>query len=176
MKNKILNPENIETINYYNTIAKGYDKLYKKEQIKKIKLLKPYFSEEGKILDLGAGTGILNSYLNKEIILYSLDISKEMLNLNSNEKSRKIVINEIEIPFPTNFFDEIISFTMLQDSLNPIWILKEIKRVLKKDKNLILSFLKINNKEDIINFIKKNFEIVYDTKEEKDYLYILKNI
>ena len=52
-------------INYYNGIAKGYDELYKDEQLKKYAYLlddKDLFKGVSTMLDVGCGTGFSLDY------------------------------------------------------------------------------------------------------------------
>lgn len=164
-----------KTKNYYNAIAKGYKELYHLEQIQKINLVKNYIPKEGKILDLGSGDGVLNQYIENKDELISIDSSKELLNLNSNKKENKIVGDICNLNFKENSFDYICSFTVIQDVYDIKKALLEIKRIIKENGQIILSFLKkSNNKEIIINLIEKEFKIIKIIEEEKDFIYILK--
>ena len=40
----------------------------------------------GKVLDLGAGDGVLNQFFSENVELYSFDLSEELLTLNPNKK------------------------------------------------------------------------------------------
>lgn len=161
--------------NYYDGISKGYKQLYHQEQIQKIKIILPYLPKEKNILlDLGSGDGVLNQFISKKINLISLDLSLELLKLNSNKN--KICASCENLPFKNTSIEFISSFTVFQDLENPTKALEEIKRILKSKGFFILSFLHISKKaKEILNFIKHNFEIIKEIKEEKDYIFILKN-
>jgi ubiquinone/menaquinone biosynthesis C-methylase UbiE len=162
------------TLNYYDGIAKGYSNLYHEEQIKKISLIKKYFPTKGLILDLGSGDGVLNQFLDKEIKLISLDLSFELLKLNKNKN--KIQASILNLPFKNNSFEFISSFTVFQDMPNLKKAITETKRVLKKEGVFILSFLHMAKDVTILlEEIKNNFEIIEKFKEEKDYIFVLKN-
>ena len=92
---------------YYNKIANGYDELYEEEQRKKIEIIKKYIKPKGKILDIGAGTGIVSRFF-KNVV--SLDPSKKML---EKIKGEKLVGKAEELPFKDKSFDMIISLTAL---------------------------------------------------------------
>lgn len=162
------------TKNYYDGIAKGYKELYHNEQIKKINLIKHHFPKEGKIIDLGAGDGVLNHFLSKNIQLISLDISKELLKLNPNKKENKILASILDMPFEKETFDFAFSFTAVQDTQDPKKAFGEVCRILKNNGRFIISFLKISNKSQIIiETIKQNFKIITKIEEEKDFIYVL---
>lgn len=163
------------TLNYYDGISKGYSNLYHEEQKIKISKIINYLPKQGVILDLGAGDGVLNQFLDqfKLIKLISFDLSFQLLKLNTN--NNKIQGTAQALPFKNKKFDTIISFTMLQDAPEPVKVLEEIKRVLKTNGTIILSFLKLSSKlDEILDSIKNNFNIIKEIEEEKDYIFILK--
>jgi ubiquinone/menaquinone biosynthesis C-methylase UbiE len=162
---------------YYNAISKSYSDLYHNEQIKKINLVKNYLPNKGNILDLGAGDGVLNQFLNmKNLNLISVDISEELLKKNSNKNENKKIldIHNLSI-FENNYFDYIISFTVIQDVFDFEKVILEIKRVLKKDGTLIISFLKMIPKksQNIKKELENNFKIIKFIEEEKDFIFVL---
>ena len=160
-----------KTKNYYDGIAKGYRELYHEEQIQKISLVSHLLPTCGRVLDLGSGDGVLNQFLeNCEIT--SLDLSKELLALNSNPN--KVQGSATEIPFEDNSFNYVLSFSMLQDIENYEKAIEEIKRVLKPNGKAILSFIKFSQKKErIIAKLKKKFEIKEEIEEEKDLIFLL---
>ena len=158
---------------YYNGISKGYQELYHEEQIQKISKVKQFLPKEGSLLDLGAGDGVLNQFLSKDINLTSFDLSDELLKLNPNTNT--IQGDAQNLPFNNQEFDFISSFTVFQDIPDPIKALLEAKRVLKDDGTFILSFLHVTKKgQEIITDIKKEFTIIEEIKEEKDSIFVLK--
>ena len=50
-------------MDYYSSIAKGYDELHKEEQLKKLQIIAKHIKPKGLLLDIGAGTGISTSFL-----------------------------------------------------------------------------------------------------------------
>jgi len=163
------------TKNYYDGISKGYSELYHNEQKEKIKTIKNHIPLKGKLLDLGCGDGVLNSFLKSSILLYSFDLSEELLLLNPNKNNYKFQGSATNLPFKNEYFNTISSFTMLQDIENKIKVLKEIKRTLKKEGVLILSFLKqCQNKENIYSYLEKKFEIIEKKELNIDEIIICK--
>jgi len=164
-----------KTQNYYDGISSGYKNLYHDEQILKINLVKEYFPKSGLVLDLGCADGVLNNFIDETTNLISFDLSFELLKLNSN--SNKICGSVTNLPFKNNKFDLIFAFTIIQDLpkeeiRNAIL---NIKKVLKKEGVLIISFLKISQKVMLIEKeLKENFKIICKKEEEKDFIFVLK--
>jgi ubiquinone/menaquinone biosynthesis C-methylase UbiE len=162
----------IKTLTYYNAISKGYANLYHEEQAQKIISIKEYIPKKGMLLDLGCGDGILNKFIQKKAHLISLDISYELLKLNTNKT--KIFATANNMPFKNNTFDAIITLTALQDMPKPQKTIEEIKNKLKPNGILITSFLKIATYYNLITQeLEKNFKTIKIIEEEKDIIYIL---
>ena len=109
-------------------------------------------------IDLGCGTGILTSLLNKNII--GLDISFSMAK-SYKDKNPKIIVGDIEnLPFKSNTFDYAVSnfalhWTNLEKSCN------EISRVLKKDGKFLFC-MPVENSFKVVEEIlgEKNFDFI----------------
>ena len=165
----------IQTLNYYNGIARGYKNLYHEEQIEKINLIKQFLPDKGIILDLGSGDGVLNQFLsNKKVNIISFDLSFNLLKLNPNKKGNKICGSILNLPFKSNSIDFICSFTVFQDLPDIAKGIFEIKRVLKFDGVIILSFLKLAKDLKLLEIeINTNFNILKVVETEKDFIYVL---
>lgn len=144
---------------YYNEIAKGYDELYKEEQLNKISIIKKHIKPKGLLLDIGAGTGISTRAFEDQAVCIALDPSIEML---KQYKGLKVVAKAEHLPFKDSTFNAIVSVTALHHA-DIDQALKEIKRVSKKDAQLALTILKKSNVQ------LKDFKRI---KEQKDYIYI----
>ncbi len=160
-------------MNYYDTIAKGYEELHKEEQLKKLKIIKEYLKVNPKerLLDVGCGTGLTTSCWKCKC--YGIDPSKKLLE-KAKEKYNDIIYKQApaeKIPFKNNFFDIVISVTSIQNFDDVEKSLREIKRVGKN--NFVLTFLKKSPKRNKINkLIKKHFKIKEIIEEEKDLIYL----
>lgn len=89
-----------------------------------------------KVLDFGCGSGQLASQLNLiGYATYGCDIESfwlSNLTLNGNQKQlKKITENPYTIPFPDDFFDFVISSSVMEHVHNKKEVFYEIKRVLK---------------------------------------------
>jgi len=108
-----------------------------------VNILDKYDFKGKKVLDAGSGTGYFsNIFLMKGAKVYSLDFSEKALELTGkNAKDTILVHGDVrKIPFPKNSFDYIFSDGLLEHFDNPKEILKEFKRVLKKN-GIIITFV-----------------------------------
>lgn len=153
----------------YNDIARGYDELHGVEQQQKILYVK-HLLENKKILDIGAGTGLLANYVNAEIT--GIEPSKEMIEQSHNRNINMIHGPASEIKnLPANTYTACTSFTAMHHVETPSKIYEEINRVTKKEAIVIMSFLDTTPQEAIQKF-KKRF-IITDTKKiHRDNIYI----
>ena len=142
--------------------------------------------ENTKILDVATGTGIyLIEALKKGGVGYGVDISEKML----EQVKKKIIKIELKgkiiktikgdaekLPFPSDFFDIVICIGMLE--YYPLGkvktFLEEIKRVLKKEGNLIADFPNKNNKK-VYEFQKKEISAgheiyIYEKSKISEFL------
>lgn len=103
-----------------------------------------YYSlnSNSKILDIGCGKGYLLYDLTKQINgldIYGIDISEYAIKNSKEEVRDKLVIgNAVELPWPDDYFDLVISINTLHNLYNYELskALKEMERVSKKDKYL----------------------------------------
>lgn len=108
--------------------------------------------EGSRILDLGCGDGNVSSiYLSKNCEVYGVDISKSACSLAKRKgiKTRVVDLNKSRLPFKSRFFDYVIGCDVLEHLIDPLAIVKEISRVLKKAGFFLLSvpnFARITNR------------------------------
>lgn len=165
-------------MNYYNSIADGYDELYKKEQEKKsdIILKNIIIRKNDKVLDVGCGSGIFLEKIKdrcREAI--GIDTSEELLRIASGRFFGQLMRAAAEdIPFEDNYFDLVVSITALQNFEDVEKGLREIKRVGKE--RFALSFLKKSSKagliERLIKEVFKNMKIKR-IEQDKDIIYLI---
>ena len=149
---------------YYNSIASGYDELYKEEQLEKIKLIEEYVKEGDKLLDVGCGTGIVGEYFEDRCDVLGIDNSKAMLKL----ADIKTVLGSAEaLPFEDKNFDVVISLTTLQNFNDVEKAVKEMERVCKR--TLIVSMIKKSTKLNKVRKLLKNYKEII---QEKDIIWI----
>lgn len=162
-----------KTQNYYDGIAKGYFELYHQEQKEKILKVLSYIPKKGQILDLGSGDGVFNDFVKTQVKVVSLDLSFNLLNLNSN----KYLINAsiLNLPIKSNSFNFIVSFSVFQDLPSIEDGVKEVFRILKKEGILIVSFLHVSSKaNELVQIFEKEFNLLEKIIEAKDIILVLK--
>ena len=152
----------------YDLTADVYDKRYKDIQFEKFRLLLQDVSLSGNILDHGCGTGLLKEFL--DIPLFGIDLSFEMLK-KAKQRGELVVQGDLEqLPFKDNSFDNVLSFTALQNIEHPELALDELKRI-TKDKT-ILTYL---DKFDFMDLIEKRFDILEIRQAGEDIGFIVKS-
>ena len=154
-------------MNYYDTIASGYEELHREEQLKKIALIKKHipFHEKWKILDVGCGP-------------YFADFSGTVVGIDPSLQLLKIAKQKIPVvlgkgellPFRTDSFIVVVSITALQNFDDIEQGLLEMKRIAKEF--IVISVLKKSPKirmiEELIGSIFPSFKAI---EEEKDIIF-----
>ena len=107
--------------------------------------LKKYVKSGDKILDAGCGNGRLSEVVrNMKIDYTGIDNSREMIKIAKDKySSERFILSEIfNLPFKDNSFDKVFSLSVVHHVPSKecrIEFLKEIKRVLKPNRKLILT-------------------------------------
>jgi ubiquinone/menaquinone biosynthesis C-methylase UbiE len=99
-----------------------------------------------KVLDVGCGTGSLLKELSrsgKELNLYGIDLSPEMINaarvkLKDEKRIELYEKSAADLPFESNFFDYVVCMNSLHHHPDPEKSLTEMTRVLKPGGVMIL--------------------------------------
>lgn len=99
-------------------------------------LIDKYLPQKGKVLDVGCGTGkILEELKAKKWQVFGIDGNKEAIKWSAKRgiKIKKADFNKDKIPFEDNSFDLVLALDLLEHLPNESNLLRQIKRVLKKD-------------------------------------------
>ena len=158
-------------MDYYNSISRSYNKLYREEQLSKIRLIKDNLKikKSDFLLDVGCGTGIFAEEFN--CIKIGVDPAINLLNQGKN--AFYIQACAENLPFKDNSFDFVISVTAIHNFKNLRKGLEEIKRISKKD--VALSILKRSAKiDEIKGNIRELFKITKTIEEDKDIIFFAK--
>jgi ubiquinone/menaquinone biosynthesis C-methylase UbiE len=158
---------------YYNTIAPGYEELHEKEQLKKLNLISQYIKPEpnDRLLDVGCGTGISTRFWKCKRA--GIDPAQQAVRIaqKRDPDGNYLIASAENIPFPDKSFDLVISITAVHNFKNPEKGLSEIKRVAKG--RVVLSVLKKSARfSQIKSLIKKLFAIEKELEEDKDIIFI----
>src|SRR3989338_2149031 len=142
-------------MDYYDSISKGYDELYREEQIKKLKIIKSKIKvrKNSKLLDIGCGSG-----LSTDFGCFAVGIDPSLGLLKNNKNKMKIKGAAEMLPFKDGSFDWIISVTAVHNFDGAEKSINEAKRAGKD--NFVFSVLKKSKKFDMISgIIHKNFKV-----------------
>ena len=125
----------------FDRYAKKYDAWYDKNKfayLSELEALRKVLPRRGKGLEIGAGTGRFAGSLG---IKFGIDPSKKMLNI-AKARGIKVRLGSGEnLPFKRGFFDYVAIIITLCFVRDPLKVLKEAKRVLKKSGKLIIGII-----------------------------------
>ncbi len=105
---------------------------------------------EGRVLDVGTGTGLLAIELAKvkscRFDIISIDISENMIRravdnakqAGVEDKIRFLVATAAALPFSDNSFDLVMSYASLHHWLEPVTVFNEVQRVVKENGSFII--------------------------------------
>lgn len=166
---------------YYDSIANGYNELYREEQLAKLKLIHNYLSkknglpgESDIILDVGCGTGVTGEVFQNRII--GIDPSIELLKqANETDAMRGYCIQAVAeyLPFQNDYFNLTIALTSVQNFNDIERGLDEIGRV-SRGMIIISVPLKSLKLRKIQELLDSKFVIADTIKEDKDMIFFLK--
>lgn len=157
---------------YYDTIATGYDELHKGEQLEKYRLIQKHLNigKNDKLLDVGSGTGFSSEIFRCEIM--GIEPSGQMLKEARKNIPRGAVYIQgkaEQLPFKDKTFDIILCVTAFHNFNEPKRALKEIKRV-GKGKGAITIMKKARKAKELQTLVKETFNIKKVVEEEKDII------
>ncbi len=167
--------EGVDTMTYYDAIAKGYDELHKEEQLKKLALCQKQglIQKTDALLDVGCGTAFSLDYFDVREA-YGIDPAKELL---KQYKGDGIVMQGVaeDLPFEDNRFDSVVSLTAMQNFSNVVKACQEMRRV-GKDRFLLSVLKKSPHCASIEEQVREVFHdfAISRLEEEKDYLFVIK--
>lgn len=111
---------------------------------------------EGRVLEVGIGTGLNLEFYPLGISLTGVDWSENMLNI-CKKKAKGMVLTKMDakhLDYPDNSFDTVIGVFTLSSSDEPEKIMSEMYRVCKEDGKILI--LDRGKTEDILNSISLN--------------------
>ncbi len=139
----------MDSITYYNSIGKSYNSLYLKEQESKIRFLLSKISLKGsdKILDVGAGSGILESILPENNITAIEPSDMADMIVKKGFKNVSVVKKRIQDFDSNEKFDVVFCITVMQDieETDRKGIIKKLFALTAENGHLLISVLKASN-------------------------------
>lgn len=143
------NPIKMDSITYYNSIGKSYESLYLREQESKMRFLLSRVMVKGsdKILDAGAGSGILESILPENNITAIEPSDLADMIIKKGFKNVSVVKKRIQDFVSSEKFDVVFCITVLQDieEAERKGIIKKLFALTAKNGHLLISVLKPSN-------------------------------
>lgn len=128
-----------------------YDKQYEKQQLTDFTgyirnyVLPLIFTKPEKVLDLAGGDGAVSEWLEKVVgcEVFLVDISEKALEMAKKRGIKKLFqvnIDEEPLPFSDESFDSVFWGDNIEHLYNPMFTLLEIKRVLRPNGRVVISF------------------------------------
>ncbi len=118
----------------------GYGEYLEKEEIRYSCIAEMVRSDKcNSLLDLGCGTGILEKYVDNNIVYYGIDISNEAIDRAKKEGHGRYINSDLIGYIPPLSFDVIVFNESLYYLYKPIDILKHYCNYLNKDGRIIIS-------------------------------------
>lgn len=126
----------------------------KNELIGKVEELLKREKAKGKLLDVGAGDGDL-AFCAKQagFDVTAIDLDKERFKHHSGIEFKSVDLNSLPFPFEENSFDFVVCLEVLEHLENPQEILREFRRILKKQGTLIASTPNILSLKSRLRFL-----------------------
>lgn len=103
---------------------------------------KYYNKQPESILDIGCAEGFTLTYLKQsypKTKMIGIDLSQELIDKNTDPEIKLMLGDALKLPFANETFDIIIATAIIEHVENPALMLKEAKRVLKKEGLIILT-------------------------------------
>lgn len=120
-----------DRVNHWMTF--GQDKKWRRQVLNQAAL-----SVDGRLLDIGAGTGELTLEalsMDKSLLAIAADFTPEMMFMGrerqGGESVRWVITDALDLPFPSGFFDAVVSGYLLRNVVDVEKALSEQYRVLK---------------------------------------------
>ena len=180
-----------EVINQYEKASKGGPKRYPSLEL--VRLEQWFFNSKrsGKLLEYGFGGGCNTAHLYEcGYNIYGLDVTKGSIR-NTKERFKKIKkrkgrtlslnllkANSKTIPFKNNYFDYIVAMSVLSllgSKTKILHLLKEFKRILKKDGKIILDMNDHKSEFSKGNKMVKKNVFLTNSVDKKIYTYCMKS-
>jgi demethylmenaquinone methyltransferase / 2-methoxy-6-polyprenyl-1,4-benzoquinol methylase len=161
---------------YYDTIAPGYDELHEEEQRRKLAIIIPLLARtphEGPVLDVGCGTGFSLDSIERATgkACVGIDPSQGMLD---RYKGRQTILKASaeRIPYPDEHFAACISVTAIQNFSDIPTGVEEMRRVTMRGGAIIISCLKKSEKLGLVaESVGESLVVNEAIEEEKDIIF-----
>ncbi|RMH71085.1 MAG: class I SAM-dependent methyltransferase [Gemmatimonadetes bacterium] len=126
-----------------------------------------------RLLDVGCGNGFIAASFVDRFETYGVDISTVALKAAAEKGIRTAAIdaNQMELPYPDQFFDVIICLDVLEHVFDPLALTKEIHAKLVPQGTFIVCVPNILNLFNRIHFLRGEFVDVMDVAHRTNALF-----
>jgi len=143
----------------YNRIAQVFNKT-RNYIPPDLEILKTYVQPGDRVLDLGCGNGRLYEIMQGMTDYYGADVSEKIIEIAREKypKAKFFITDPLSLPFEDNFFDKVFCLSVFHHIPSQrfrLKFLKEINRVLKPDRVLILTVWNLWPKKKIRHLLFK---------------------
>lgn len=122
-----------DILNQYHWEKGRYNFLYVGEE--RANLIRNLVGKGKHVLDLGCRDGTLTKYFIEKNKVVGLDVDKEALSICKDKLGIETVWHNADekLPFEDSSFDVVVAAEIIEHVYHPSFLIKEIKRILKKD-------------------------------------------
>lgn len=155
-----MNKETLANIlSQYHRKKGRYNFLYAGEE--RAKLIRNLVGVGKYVLDLGCRDGTLTKYFIRQNKVVGLDMDKQALSICKDKLGIETVWHDVneKLPFNDFSFDVVVAAELLEHVYYPSFLVKEIRRILKKDGYFIGSIANALYIKNRLNFLKGDLDI-----------------
>lgn len=137
----------------------------------KLGKLKNFFPKNKKVLDYGCGDGTVTEMLSEENTAIGVDISKKAIEICRNRglDCRQIEVDK-KLGFSNNYFDCIFCLETIEHVFDTVALLKEFRRLLKKNGSLVITTPNVAQLSNRIRFLFDKKLHYVETKIEAGHM------
>ena len=120
----------------------------------KLKKLGQFFPKNKKVLDYGCGDGTITQIISKENKVIGIDISPNSIKICRKKGiDCRLIEPDKKLDFQDSYFDCIFLLETIEHIFDTEFLLKELKRILRKDGTLIVSTPNLANFSNRARFL-----------------------
>ena len=161
--------------NYYDSIAKSYDRLHKEEQTRKLKAILPHLTVHpySTFVDVGCGTGVALPHF-KTAIKIGCDPARQLL-LQGPKLAPFVNAAGEALPIRSGCADIVLCLTAFHNFSDHNRGIEEMKRIAAPNATIVITILKKIAKAAFLgDLIRANFDVVKELDDHHDTIYICK--
>jgi ubiquinone/menaquinone biosynthesis C-methylase UbiE len=123
-----------------------------------VQIIEKHVPTSSRVLDVGVGTGRLLTKLGEGYSKYGVDISERYLNVAANKGIKVCMAFVEDLPYPSDFFDGVISTDVLEHVLDLNSAVREMLRVVRPGGMLIV---RVPYRESLKAYLDSKYKYVH---------------